>query len=75
MELPEAETKCPSAVAITYSALITHRPYQKAYHTLDALEVMKRDSHLFDPNILETFFEIIEAEQPQVGQGQINHCL
>lgn len=57
-----------SAVTDTYSALVSDRPYQKANHALDALEIMKRDAHIFDPKILESFIEIIETEQKYAGR-------
>lgn len=55
-----------TAVSDTYSALVSNRPYQNARQALEALEIMKRDSHLFDPNILESFIEIVEREQQSV---------
>jgi response regulator RpfG family c-di-GMP phosphodiesterase len=49
------------AVADVYQALISDRPYRKAYSRKKALEIIKRESGKhFDPQIVDVFLKIID---------------
>ncbi|MFC5402419.1 HD-GYP domain-containing protein [Cohnella soli] len=63
--LQELEIPLPGRIAAitdTYSALTTERPYSNAKSIDQALEVMKRDSHQFDPLILQFFFKMMNHQ-------------
>ncbi len=49
------------AISDAYDALITDRPYHKAFATADALEEMRRgaQSGQFDPKLIDKFMEIM----------------
>ena len=51
-----------AAVADTYATLIGGRPYAGAVSSSEALEVMRRESYLFDPDVLEWFIDFVEGE-------------
>jgi putative two-component system response regulator len=53
-----------SAVADTFAALITERPYQKKRDCQEAITIMLRDRSLFDPDILDSFIEIVDRHKP-----------
>ncbi|MFJ7935003.1 HD domain-containing phosphohydrolase [Sporosarcina sp. NPDC096371] len=42
-----------------YSALTLSRPYKKAIHASEALEILYRERHKFDPELLSEFVEFI----------------
>ncbi|MBM3244984.1 MAG: diguanylate cyclase [Candidatus Omnitrophica bacterium] len=51
------------SVADVYQALISDRPYRKAYTKKKALEIIKEESGvLFDPAIVNIFFEVLHKE-------------
>lgn len=48
------------AVADVYQALISNRPYRKAYSKKEAIEIIKKESGThFDPRVVEAFLKII----------------
>ena len=50
------------AVADVYQALISTRPYRKAYTKKEALKIIKDGSGTqFDPDIVKVFLEIMEG--------------
>ncbi len=53
-----------SAVADTFAALITGRPYQKRIDHQEAIAVMLRDRSLFDPDIFDSFIVIVNSHKP-----------
>lgn len=42
----------------TYDALISNRGYRPAYSKKKSLVIMEKDSHMFDPQLLELFFRM-----------------
>lgn len=51
------------AVADVYNALISDRPYRKAYSRLEAIEIIRQGSGTqFDPQIVEIFLQIVGIE-------------
>ncbi|RKY34470.1 MAG: hypothetical protein DRP80_03655 [Candidatus Omnitrophota bacterium] len=49
------------AVADVYQALISDRPYRKAYSKKEAIEIIKKESgSQFDPKIVKAFLEIVK---------------
>ena len=49
------------AIADVYQALISDRPYRKAYSHKKALEIIKKESgKQFDPRIVKTFLKVID---------------
>ncbi|MCF7870340.1 MAG: hypothetical protein K9M01_04405 [Candidatus Omnitrophica bacterium] len=49
------------AVADVYQALISDRPYRKAYSKDKAIEIMKKESGShFDPKIIKIFLKVIK---------------
>lgn len=53
-----------SAVADTFAALITGRPYQKRRDYHESIAIMVRDRGLFDPDIFDSFIEIVNRRKP-----------
>jgi len=52
------------AIADVYQALISDRPYRKAYPQKQALRIIKDGSGThFDPNIVDTFLKLIQQKQ------------
>ena len=51
-----------AAVADTYATLIEGRAYARAVSSSEVLEIMRRESYLFDPDILEWFVDFVERE-------------
>ena len=48
------------AVADVFDALISERPYKKAWSRFDAIEEIQRQSgHQFDPRVVDAFLKII----------------
>ena len=48
------------AVADVFDALISERPYKKAWSRFDAIEEIQRQSaHQFDPRVVEAFLKVI----------------
>jgi putative two-component system response regulator len=48
-------------IADVYDALVSERPYKKAYSHEEAVEIIKKDSGTyFDPQIIKAFLEISE---------------
>ncbi|RJP49099.1 MAG: HD domain-containing protein [Anaerolineaceae bacterium] len=45
-------------IADTYDALIHDRVYRSAYSPQKARAIMREESHFFDPNLLEIFFNM-----------------
>lgn len=52
-----------SAIADTYSALVSGRPYLTHKSTYEAVKIMIKDSHLFDPDILNSFIQMLCHEK------------
>ncbi|MFD2614728.1 HD-GYP domain-containing protein [Paenibacillus gansuensis] len=52
-----------AAITDTYSALTTNRPYQRALNKQDALNIITKDSHMFDPEVLSIFLKLREREK------------
>jgi diguanylate cyclase (GGDEF)-like protein len=51
------------SIADTYEALVSDRPYRKAYPKEKAIEIVKKASGTqFDPNIVETFLKVLQGE-------------
>jgi len=49
------------AVADVYQALISDRPYRKAYSKKEAIEIIKKEAGThFDPKVVEAFLKIVE---------------
>jgi putative nucleotidyltransferase with HDIG domain len=49
------------AIADVYQALISDRPYRKAYSKREAIEIIKKDAgKKFDPKIVKIFLKIIK---------------
>ncbi len=52
------------AIADVYQALISDRPYRKAYSEEEALQIMQHESGLlFDPEIVDVFINILQKEK------------
>ncbi|MBX4152593.1 HD-GYP domain-containing protein [Paenibacillus lautus] len=51
-----------AAVSDTFSAIICGRPYQNLRSAREAINIMKRDTHLFDAAILKSLTIIVEKE-------------
>ena len=52
------------AIADVYQALVSDRPYRKAYSKKDALQIIQEGAGTqFDPNIVEAFLKIIQEEK------------
>mgnify|MGYP001493854526 CR=1 FL=1 len=51
-----------AAIADTYATLVGGRPYAGAVSSSEALEVMRRESYLFDPVVLEWFVDFAEEK-------------
>lgn len=52
------------AIADVYQALVSDRPYRKAYSKKDALQIIQEGAGTqFDPKIVETFLRIIQEEK------------
>ena len=49
-------------LADTFDALTTSRPDREAVTQRAALEVIKKDAHIFDPHLLETFLQMMSLE-------------
>jgi len=45
------------AIADVYDALTTERPYKKAFSHEEAIEIMKSESHKYDPQLFALFIE------------------
>lgn len=51
------------AIADVYQALISDRPYRKAYSKAEAVNIIKEEAGiLFDPTIVSIFLEILKSE-------------
>jgi HD-GYP domain-containing protein (c-di-GMP phosphodiesterase class II) len=56
-----------------YDALISERPYKRAWTREEALAEIRRDSGThFDPNLAETFLEIATDTDDPLAQWQID---
>jgi len=54
------------AVADVYQALISDRPYRKAYPKDQAIEIIKQGSGIqFDPKIVDVFLDILKKEKKE----------
>ena len=52
------------AVADVYQALVSDRPYRKAYSKQEALKIIKQGSgSQFDPKVVDAFMKIIKDPQ------------
>jgi diguanylate cyclase (GGDEF)-like protein/PAS domain S-box-containing protein len=57
------------AVADAYQAMISDRPYRKAYTVKKTMEILKDNSGTqFDPKVVKTFIEILQNEDAGVKQ-------
>ncbi|HEY7545372.1 MAG TPA: HD domain-containing phosphohydrolase, partial [Blastocatellia bacterium] len=55
------------AIVDCYEALTTNRPYRQRYLREQAIELMRREAgYMFDPEVLETFLEIIDSLEDRV---------
>ncbi|GKS12944.1 hypothetical protein YDYSY3_39440 [Paenibacillus chitinolyticus] len=52
-----------AAITDTFSALTVYRRYQPVKDSLEAIEIMKDNSFLYDPDIMKCFINLIYAEQ------------
>ncbi len=60
------------AVADSYDAMTSDRPYRKAMSEDDAIEELNRFSGTqFDPEVVEIFIDLLESKRP-AGQGKSN---
>lgn len=51
------------AIADVYQALVSDRPYRKAYNKKEALKIIRESSgSQFDPEIVEAFLQVIEGK-------------
>ncbi len=52
------------AIADAFQALVSDRPYRKAFSQKKALEIIKQEAGThFDPNIVKAFFEIVNKDK------------
>jgi len=52
------------AIADVYQALVSHRPYRKAYSKREAMKMIKEGAGThFDPDIVQVFLKILEEEK------------
>ena len=51
-----------------YDALVSERPYKKAYTDKEALNIMLEEKKNFDPKFFSVFFYIISRKLPILGQ-------
>jgi HD-GYP domain-containing protein (c-di-GMP phosphodiesterase class II) len=52
------------AIADVYQALVSDRPYRKAYSKRKVVEIIKAGSGTqFDPNIVKVFIKVLQRRQ------------
>ena len=58
------------AIVDVYQALVSNRPYRKAYSKKEAIDIIKEESgRHFDPKIAKVFLEILMKEKKQKRKG------
>lgn len=63
------------AIVDVYQALVSNRPYRKAYSKKEALEIIKEESgRHFDPKITKVFLEILSREKKQKRKGAVKNA-
>jgi putative nucleotidyltransferase with HDIG domain len=61
------------AVADTFDAIISDRPYRKGLSQAQAMEIMREEAGLqFDPKVLEVFFEFQNLEESSSLRANVN---
>jgi putative nucleotidyltransferase with HDIG domain len=59
-----------AALADTYAALTSERPYKRSFHHQEAIQSMNEISERFDPSLLSPFNELVQQDVKEYGGSQ-----